>query len=999
MQHVYWDIETFSQVNLKDRGTHIYASDKTTGIFFFCYTVDVGEVQTWYPSDPVPPPFANPADFLFVADNFSFERAIHENILVRRYGFPPIALENTDCAERRALAASYPAELGLRCEALELPFRKNPEARKAMMRLTRPQTAKKNGSKPQDPTQQERDFALLFERCKSDVEATRACYNHPRLPPLLPEERALLLLDARINARGIVANIPFLEAARKLAVNERDAINTRLAQLTAGVITSVDQVQKIRDTLNARGHDLGSLGKQAVAAALAGQPEGFVRDLLSIRQQGAYASTRKYKKLLEVADPVDHRIRDALRIYGAGPGRWSSVGTGQLQNLARNGRELPASLIGAVIAGDRNELTRWGNPLQVVSGISRAALCAAPGQHLICVDFAAIESRVLAWVAGETWKLKAYRKFDQTGDKTIEVYRIVAARMLNKNIEQITTADRQKGKATDLACGYGGSIGALRRIVGDDGRSDEALQVDVKLWRDAHPATRRLGRDLARAIRVAIRVGQNRPISVTELPQPSLVVAFDGHTLTMTLPSGRAIHYPGARLVPNSKFQDGEADIEFFDNAKGQWKRVRAWYGTFLENTVQAIARDLLAAALLRTETRGWSTVFHCHDEIVIEAPEGALPDAEVLAMLKEPPPWAIGLPLNGKVHRGPTYLEAPATGEPPERETEQELVEHAVEAFVATTQLNPNIAVAADEDFLASLTDTVAPLYDLVSLPMTQSHHVSCPFHDDPQPSCKIYTDHWHCFGCGRRGGRLDWLCEVEGMTKREAINALQDWTGPVLRGARNDAAARVALASQFWQEAGSLAGTLGERYLAEIRGIDITKLPPSIHEVLRFHPACIFGARARHPCVLALMRDPVTNAPTGIHRIGLDPTGNKLDRMALGRMGVVKLWPLYGDRLVVGEGIETVLAAATRIITYRGTLLTPAWAALNEAGIAGLPVMPDITELTLLVDNDTNGVGQKAAGACKRVWTAAGRNVATLIPKQEGWDFNDVIVRQSAA
>ena len=145
--------------------------------------------------------------------------------------------------------------------------------------------------------------------------------------------------------------------------------------------------------------------------------------------------------------------------------------------------------------------------------------------------------------------------------------------------------------------------------------------------------------------------------------------------------------------------------------------------------------------------------------------------------------------------------------------------------------------------------------------------------------------------------------------------------------------------------------------------------------------------------------MRDPVTNAPTGIHRIGLDPTGNKLDRMALGRMGVVKLWPMYGDRLVVGEGIETVLAAATRIITYRGTLLTPAWAALNEAGIAGLPVMPDITELTLLVDNDTNGVGQKAAGACKRVWTAAGRNVATLIPKQEGWDFNDVIVRQSAA
>ena len=184
MQHVYWDVETFSQVNLKDRGAHIYANDKTTGIFFFCYAVDDGEVQTWHPGDPVPAPFANPADFLFVSDNFSFERAIHENILVRRYGFPPIPLEHTDCAERRALAASYPAELGLRCEALGLPFRKDPEARKAMMRLARPQTKKKQSEKPEDPAQRERDLVLLLERCKSDVQATRACYNDPRLPPL-----------------------------------------------------------------------------------------------------------------------------------------------------------------------------------------------------------------------------------------------------------------------------------------------------------------------------------------------------------------------------------------------------------------------------------------------------------------------------------------------------------------------------------------------------------------------------------------------------------------------------------------------------------------------------------------------------------------------------------------------------------------------------------------------------------------------------------------------
>ena len=125
------------------------------------------------------------------------------------------------------------------------------------------------------------------------------------------------------------------------------------------------------------------------------------------------------------------------------------------------------------------------------------------------------------------------------------------------------------------------------------------------------------------------------------------------------------------------------------------------------------------------------------------------------------------------------------------------------------------------------------------------------------------------------------------------------------------------------IWDAALPLAGTLGERYLAETRGIDVTQLPPTIHEALRFHPSCPFGARARHPCIIALMRDPQTDAPVGIHRIGLAQENDeisKIDRMALGRMGVVKLWPA-GEQLVVGEGIETVLAAATRI-SYRGAL-----------------------------------------------------------------------------
>src|SRR5262245_23128680 len=134
MTAVYWDIETYSQISLTERGAYVYATDPSTDIFFLCYAIDSDEVQVWKRGDPVPAPFVNPVRYWFVSDNWEFERAIHTHILVKRYRFAPIPLENQDCAQRRALANAYPAELSLRCEALGLPYRKDSEARKAMHR-------------------------------------------------------------------------------------------------------------------------------------------------------------------------------------------------------------------------------------------------------------------------------------------------------------------------------------------------------------------------------------------------------------------------------------------------------------------------------------------------------------------------------------------------------------------------------------------------------------------------------------------------------------------------------------------------------------------------------------------------------------------------------------------------------------------------------------------------------------------------------------------------
>jgi hypothetical protein len=398
MAIVVWDLETYSQANLKELGAYNYANNPSTGVHFFCYTIDDGEVQTWRPGEPPPEPFANPSAHFFIADNWEFERAIHAHILVPRYGFPSIPLENQDCAQRLALASSFPAELGLRCEALGLPYRKDLEARKAMLRLSRPQTTKKR-KQPVDPDARARDLALLLERCKGDVEATRATYAHPRVRPHLPEERLVLLADARINARGVCANVSFLQAAQTFAIQERNAINTRLNELTAGVVTSVNQVARIMEAVNTCGHDMTTLSKRSVAAVLAHQPGDFVKELLQLRQRGAFASTTKFKKLLAFSDPEDHRIRGSLRFHGAGPGRWSSIGA-QLHNLPRNDAELPASLVDALIAGDRATLARWDNPLKVVAGISRAALCAIFRHTFIAADLNAIESRIPAWLAG-----------------------------------------------------------------------------------------------------------------------------------------------------------------------------------------------------------------------------------------------------------------------------------------------------------------------------------------------------------------------------------------------------------------------------------------------------------------------------------------------------------------------------------------------------------------------------------------------------------------------
>jgi hypothetical protein len=205
------------------------------------------------------------------------------------------------------------------------------------------------------------------------------------------------------------------------------------------------------------------------------------------------------------------------------------------------------------------------------------------------------------------------------------------------------------------------------------------------------------------------------------------------------------------------------------------------------------------------------------------------------------------------------------------------------------------------------------------------------------------------------------------------------------------------LAFTLRLWERSKPIAGTLAADYLSG-RGIDLAALPADISETLRFHPRCPFGRGVRRPCLVALFRDVRTGDPAGIHRIALTAEGRKIDRMALGKWPApraIKLWAA-GSILVVGEGIETVLAGATRI-RHRGALLQPAWSLAWDTGVAKLPVLPGVDRLIVLVDHDP--AGQRAARQCAGRWRRAGRTVVPLTPKHPGTDFNDIIVRSKAS
>jgi DNA polymerase len=648
------DYETRSKAVLKVVGPHRYAVDFSTEVVWIAFAVDDQPVQLVRPGDGVPPEYlaaAQNLDWDAVAHNDSFETAVERHILKPRFDWPLIPIERHRCTQAAALALGLPARLDRLADALELANRKDKAGERLMHLMSKPRRPHKDEDPSgvywfNDPERLHR----WGEYCRQDVEVEREIYG--RLPPLPAAEQVIWQLSSVINQRGFRVDRAFAEAARKIAQAAAPEIDQELAKITGGVVTGINQIARLLAWLQQQGCTLQNCDKAAIERQLERAEElpTPVQRVLELRLGGAQAAVKKIDALLARAG-TDLRVRGGFGYHRCATGRWAGEGF-QPQNLKRPVVKDLNAAIAAVATGDYAHVRKlYPRPLAVIGDCSRSMICAAPEHVLIGADFGAIESRVLAWVAGEDWKLDAYRRYDATHDSRDEPYCILACKMLHVPEGSITSDKpaRAYGKTGDLACGYMGGANAIEKFAPGVFNAAEKERIKAE-WRAAHPVIKRFWYAVDRAAWTAVRE-RGRVVRCG-------LVAFrsNGVFLQLKLPSDRKLSYPQPRIIGDER----EQHVLFSDNALGQFKDCRhglgAYGGLWTENIVSGIARDLQAEAMLRLEAAGYSIVLHVHDEVVAEVLEGFGSLEEFTHLMTRKPTWALDLPIAAKAWSGRRY-------------------------------------------------------------------------------------------------------------------------------------------------------------------------------------------------------------------------------------------------------------------------------------------------------------------------------------------------------
>lgn len=689
------DFESRSACDLKATGAFKYSLHESTQILCLVYRLphwDAGVTALWHPAFPAigldesvdVPTLLELFDWiesgmLVEAHNAAFERYMWGNILAPRHGFPLVGENQWRCSAAKAAAHALPRQLDKAGKALGLAIQKDDEGKKLMMKLSKPRKPRKkereawqalHGDAPH-PLLWWEDLALferLFQYCRQDVLAEEALSE--ALDDLSPLETTYYCLDQRMNERGFQLDTKAVQTALQLISTESRLLNAELSAVTNGSVSRATQRDKMKAWLASEGlylddtkgttiDDILSVDDAGPVPAESDELPGSVaalspaaRRALEIMRTLGRSSTAKYETMQDWACP-DGRVRGGLLYHGATTGRWSGAGV-QPHNFPRGtvkGFDMEAAW-DVIKTGDREKVLAAypkATVMEVLACALRGAIVAPSGKQLYVADYASIEARVLLWLAREEAAVKLIRS---GGD----LYCDMAASIYDRPVTKEDKAERALGKIAVLGLGYQmgpSKFQATCATVKID-VDDELAQQVVDAYRSKYWRVKQLWWDTEDAAKEAVQrkghlVKQDR-VSWQRV----------GNFLYCVLPSGRRLAYPFPELRERAT---PWGEMKWALTYKGvnpynrQWERQTSYGGMLVENIVQAISRDLMAAALLRCEVSGiYTPILSVHDEVIAEAPLGVGSVEQFEALLTELPPWAKGCPVGAEGWKGTRY-------------------------------------------------------------------------------------------------------------------------------------------------------------------------------------------------------------------------------------------------------------------------------------------------------------------------------------------------------
>lgn len=631
MKRLSIDLETYSSVDLGKSGVYKYAESEDFEILLFAYSIDDGEVQVLdlASGEVIPEEILSALSDENVekwAFNANFERVCLSRFLGKR-----LKPKGWYCTMIWSAYLGLPLSLEKVGEVLKLDKQKMNEGKALIRYFSIPcKPTKTNGMRTRNlPHHDLEKWSTFKEYNQRDVETEMQIKKKISAFPMPQSEWENYWIDQNINDRGILIDESLVDSAIKFDEILREENMDRAIELTG--LENPNSPLQLKEWLNKKGLEIDSLAKKDVESALK-NAEGDIKEVLELRQELSKSSVRKYDAMKNVKGK-DNRARGLIQFYGANrTGRYSGRLI-QVQNLRRNNLkdlELARSLV-----KNRDYETLeilYESPSDILSQLIRTAFIPKEGTRFIISDFSAIEARVLAWLAGEQWVLDAF----ENGE---DIYCRTASRMFGVPVEKhgVNGHLRQKGKIATLACGYQGALGALKAMGGIEmGLSEDELQSLVDSWREANPNIVSLWWDIDSVVKRVVKTRSKEEYK-------DLVISYEKGILFIQLPSKRRLAYPKAKIGIN-RF-GGESIVYEGIVVGNKWDKIESYGGKFVENIVQAIARDILAEAMMRLEKKEFNIVMHIHDEVVIESDASSV--EEINEIMSIVPSWAPGLILD----------------------------------------------------------------------------------------------------------------------------------------------------------------------------------------------------------------------------------------------------------------------------------------------------------------------------------------------------------------